>query len=320
MPFQPETQEWAGESAVLLVHGIGNAAVGDYADVAREVKDSLGADAKCAVYELFYDVFNDWFKEKTQFAKQIGMLTKLVRSRQPDGQLAETVAEFAGDVVWPLFSTAARAAVRTAFTAQLRQMMIDGMTSTGKVPGELRFSIICHSLGCLHTYEGLHAMASDPALNLRPFTDGLRFRSVVFMASPVQLIRTLGLSGGGLVPEGLASLSATGLAIPFETAMGRPHKSARRWVSVTGDLDPVGGHFLRKKEDWAYMNVVDADAVAIVDRQNLIAGGDDRGNLLSILRQSLSQHKAPTITAENPHSWIGYVQRHRSDLGQWLLT
>ena len=322
-PFEPQTKTWTGESAVLLVHGIGNAAPGDYAEVEEAVNTALVGE--CTVYALYYDVFNDWFRDKTQFTNQIARLTGFLQRKQTEdnladggGKLADTIAEFAGDIIWPLFALASRATVRTAFIAQLRQMVLDGMRSTGKLPGELRFSIICHSLGCFHTYETLHAIANDAAMNLRPFTDGVRFRSVVCMASPVQLIRTFAESVRDVVPSGLASTLAGGLAIPSETVFGAARKSVQQWVSVTGDLDPVGGHFLRDKADWAYMNLAEPEAVAFVDRQPLIEGVDEREQLFTILASSLREGQPPSIQPNNPHSWMGYVRNHLDKLPSWL--
>jgi hypothetical protein len=37
-------------------------------------------------------------------------------------------------------------------------------------------------------------------------------------------------------------------------------KSARRFVSITGDLDPIGGFFVRTQAPWAYMNIEDPDS------------------------------------------------------------
>ena len=315
-PFQPQTQDWSGDSAVLLVHGVGNAAPGDYTDLAEAMRTTIGPDV--AIYSLFYDVFNDWFAEKTQFAIQIGRATTFLKSQQPADELGSTIAEFAGDVVWPVFSLAARATVKTAFIAQVRQMLVDGRRSTGKPLRHLKISIVCHSLGCFHTYEALHAMATDPALELRPVTDGVRFRGVVYMASPVQLIRTLAQSIGGVVPGGLASTLPSGLAIPSQRALGVRLRSAERFVSVTGDLDPIGGHFLRNQAPWAYMNIVDPNVTAIVDRQQLAGTGSEGDNLLEVLRSALSSAKPPEIRPNNPHSWLAYVERHQGALAEWF--
>jgi hypothetical protein len=313
-PHAPQPQTWQGDSAVLLVHGVGNAAPGDYTDVAAAVGGALGTTA---VYSLFYDVYNDWFREKTDFANQIQKVTGFIRSQQPQGALGDTIAETAGDVLWPLFSTGARASVTTAYRAMLRQMLQDGVRSTGLPMRDLRIGIICHSLGCFHTYEILHSIATDPTLNLRPLTDGVRFRTVVFMASPVQLIRTLAQSLGGVVPSGLATTLASGLAIPSEQAHGVQQASVNRWVSITGNLDPIGGHFVRRKADWAYMDVAGA-AEQIVDKQTITGSGTEEENLFTILRTALSQGRPPAISIENPHSWLGYIERHKTELAGWL--
>jgi hypothetical protein len=319
--FTPQSQDWPGDSAVLLVHGIGNAQPGDYTDLAKTVAAAPGIGKTCAIYELYYDVFNDWFKEKTQFTAEIGHLLAFLKSKQPANppdNLPETIADFAGDVLWPLFSLGARAAVTTAYRAQLRQIVLDGMRSRKKLPGELRFSIICHSLGCFYTYEMLHAIATDPTLNLRPFTDGVKFHGVVFMASPVQLIRSLGQHIGGLLPPGLATLAASGLGIPAEQAFGAAHSSVEQWVSVVGDLDPVGGFFVRQKQDWAYMNVTAPQAIAVIDPEILVGTGNVRADLVASLQTSLNAGAPPSIPLNNPHSWMAYVQRHQGDLAKWV--
>lgn len=93
----------------------------------------------------------------------------------------------------------------------------------------------------------LHTIATEPAHTLQSLTDGIRFRSVVFMASPVQLIRTVGQAVSGLVPPNLATLATSGIGNPFEQALGVTRTAVERWVSITGDLDPIGGHFVRRK-------------------------------------------------------------------------
>jgi hypothetical protein len=310
-PFTPQTQAWPGDTAVLLVHGVGNARAGDYTDLAHAVRAAVGPDV--AIYSLFYDVFNDWFTEKTQFSGQIQRLTAFIKEKEGQGQLPDTIAEFAGDVIWPLFALASRAAVGRAYLAQMKQIVIDGL-NRGLLKQQLKLSIVCHSLGCFHTYEMLHTIAAEPAHTLQPLTDGIRFRSVVFMASPVQLIRTLGQAVSGLVPPGLATLAPTGLAIPSQQALGVTRTSVERWISVTGDLDPVGGHFLRRKAPWAYMDVPGQQPIVVP--QVLVGAGTDEENLFTVLRTSLSQAKPPTLN--NPHSWLDYVKGPQVDLKSWL--
>lgn len=309
-PFTPQSQVWRGDQAVLLVHGVGNAKAGDFVDITKAVQDAAGPDV--AVYSLVYDVFNDWFSEKTQFSTQIKRVTAFIKSKEGDGQLPDTIAEFAGDVVWPMFSLASRQSVQRAYLAQVKQIVADGLRK-GLLKHDMRVSIICHSLGCFHTYELLHTIASEPAHTLRPLTDGFRFRSVVFMASPVQLIRTLGGAVSGLVPSGLAVMAPSGLGNPVEQALGVAKTGVERWVSITGDLDPIGGHFLRRKAPWAYTDV--PGQTSFVVRQPLIPG-DEATNLFTVLRTSLSQGQPPTLN--NPHSWLEYVKAPEVDLKTWL--
>jgi hypothetical protein len=309
-PFKPQSLTWPGDQAVLLVHGVGNAKPGDYVDVIKTVQDAVGPSV--AVYSLFYDVFNDWFSEKTQFSSRIKRLMSFIKEQEGDGALQDTIAEFAGDVIWPLFAIAANQSVHRAYTAQLKQIVLDGRNA-GLLKHQLRLSIVCHSLGCFHTYEALHAIATQPEHTLTPFTDEIRFRSVVFMASPVQLIRTLAASLSGLVPPGLATTAAAALGNPAESAFGVSKTSVERWVSVTGDLDPIGGHFLRRKAPWAYMDV--PGQTSIVVPQTLV-GGNDEANLFTVLRTSLSQSNPPTLN--NPHSWLDYIKGPEVDLKTWI--
>ena len=310
-PFTPQSQTWLGDSAVLLVHGVGNAKAGDYTDVEQVVRAAVGPNV--AIYFLLYDVFNDWFSEKTQVSGQIKRLMGLVREKEGDGELPETIAEFAGDVIWPLFANASRAAVQRAYLAQMKQIVLDGLNS-GRLKHQLKLSIICHSLGCFHTYEMLHTIATQPAHTLQPLADGIRFRSVVFMASPVQLIRTLAQSVSRLVPPELATVAASGLGNPFEQAFGVTKTSVERWVSITGDLDPIGGHFLRNKAAWAYMNVTGQESIVVP--QTLLPGGDDKENLIAVFKRSRSELKPPSLN--NPHSWLDYVNGHQGRFPQWF--
>jgi hypothetical protein len=318
-PFAPAPQDWPGDSAILLVHGVGNAKPGDYTDVVAAVRDAVGDDV--AIYTLFYDVFNDWLTAKTDVKAQVGQLMRAVRSQQEaDDSLAEAIAEFAGDVLWPTFSGGARSAILRSYEVVLAQMVKDGIRSTGKLARELKLSIICHSLGCFHTYEALHGISKNSMLKLRPFTDGVRFRSVVFMASPVQLLRTVTQGINSLVPPGLATLLPPNLSIPIEKAPLGSKKSVERWVSVTGDLDPIGGYFLRKKADWAYMNVAEPESVFHVDKQVLVgdAAASERDRLRNLLKLARSSFNPPSLDLNNPHSWLGYVERHKTELPIWI--
>jgi hypothetical protein len=92
--------------------------------------------------------------------------------------------------------------------------------------------------------------------------------------------------------------------------------STANWISVTGDLDPIGGHFLRNKSAWAYMNV--AGQKSFIDNQALAGGAGDDVKLASLLKGALSTQGAPSLKLSNPHSWLGYIDRHKEDLGTWL--
>ena len=310
-PFQPQSQKWRSDQAVLLVHGVGNARRGDYVEVTKAVQDAAGDDV--AVYSLFYDVFNDWFNEKAQAVNKIKKVMEVFKANEGDGQLQETIAEFAGDIIWPMFATASRESVQSAYRLQMKQIVADGLQA-GLLKQQQRLSIVCHSLGCFHTYELLHTIATQPGHTLRPLSDGIRFRSVVFMASPVQLIRTLAGAIGGLVPSGLATVAAAGLGVPSEEGLGVVRTSVERWISVTGDLDPIGGHFVRRKAPWAYMDVPGQQSIVVP--QAIVGGPDEELNLFTLLRTSISAGKPPTLN--NPHSWLDYINGNQVDLKTWL--
>lgn len=308
----PTSQAWTGDQAVLLVHGVGNARPGDYVEVAQAVREAAGPDV--AVYSLFYDVFNDWFAAKTDVATHLQRLTAFITQKEGEGELSARLAEFAGDVLWPAFSASSRLTIQHAYALQLKHIVDDGLRA-GLQKHDMRISIVCHSLGCLHTYELLHELATNPAHALQPFSDGFRFRSVVFMASPVQFIRTLAGSLGPLVPPGFSTRAGAGLVNPSEAGIaGVVRPSVERWISVTGDLDPIGGHFLRRKADWAYMNVPGQQSIVL--RQTLAGEADEERNLISAVVGSLRPDGPPTLN--NPHSWLDYVTSPEVTLPSWL--
>lgn len=311
-----QSQDWPADKAILLVHGVGNAQPGDYQDLTQAVRDALGpAAGEFAIYHLFYDMINDWFAKKSQLQDKLEGLLGFVRAEVPPSDLAESMIEVVGDVLWPVLSQSARAAVRELYLAQLKQMVLDGLRAVSS-PRDMKLNIISHSLGCFHTYEALHAAARYGSHMLRPATDGVRFQNVVLMASPVKLIRSVALGMGPLVSKRWsATLDDGGLVIPSEESFGDQVQSAHRWVSITGQLDPVGGYFLRTKADWAYMDIPGQES--IIDDQDLLNLGDD-ADLASVLRSALRENSAPDIGINNPHSWLAYVRNHETELQQWL--
>ncbi len=305
MPWDgPVSMEWPDNRALLLVHGIGDAGPGYYDEIIATLKHVPGVDwDRYAIYPYLYDFLNDWFAEKIQLADRVDNLRKMLGLEIGDGEFGQAIAESVGDIIGPVLSLAVRSATRAAYLAQLKQMVLDGM-SPGRPAMALRMSIVCHSLGCFHTYEALHAAVREPGL--RPATDGVVFANVVFMASPVQLIRTVAGRLGPLVPDAndLATLAGDGLTQPSEMAGGKNVFSVENWISVTGDLDPVGGHFLRQRQDWAYMDVP--------GQRSCIAEQDlgievSKESLAEVIKTALAGDALPA-GARDPHSWVGYVE------------
>jgi hypothetical protein len=319
MPFQPQTKQWTGSAAVLLVHGIGNVRQGDYPDLVAAVQKLLGAaSATTTIYQLVYDGINDWFADKTQLATLLDKAKELLKLKIGDAELSQTVADYAGDVLWPVLSLSARAALKEGYMAQLTQIVKDG-TAAGVPAADQSLSIITHSLGCFHTYEALHAAAKYQRYALQPASDGVRFANVIFMASPVQLIRTVSDGLGSLVPNRRWMETASGeqLTQPGEQTQDVGFvKSVDRWVSITGSLDPVGGHLFRKKLDWAYMEV--PGQISLIDDEQML-NINTKAELVAALKSSLQHGAAPDIKPNDPHSWIAYVNRNATQLNKWLV-
>ncbi|HEY0928574.1 MAG TPA: hypothetical protein VGE27_01540 [Gemmatimonas sp.] len=319
MPWNPQSQEWTSNRAILLVHGIGNAAPGDYKELLDRVKAALGPAAHdTVIYQLWYDQINDWVKNKLQVGSLLQQAVDTLSTSINDPEIGETMAEVIGDVLWPVLVAEARAAVRDAFLAQVKRMLLDAEASNID-PLDRKISIICHSLGCFHTYEALHHAAVMGTHALRPGSEGVVFENVIFMASPVQLIRTVADRMGPLVPNRrwLYSVKGDALSIPNEPLMlGGVTNSVNRWISITGSLDPVGGHFFRRRADWGYMNV-NGQFAALVDDQQLL-GIDSPAALLDTFLASRRPDAPPLYGMSNPHSWEGYVDRHAEKLREWL--
>lgn len=318
MPTAPISLDWPGKRALLFVHGVGNATAGDYASLVGSVRALLGPDAaQFAIYELYYDVYNDWMTDKLPLADGVSALASQVKAEFGDDELSTAVAEFAGDVLWPVLHLAPRTIIREVYLAQLKQIVRDGIRS-GVTPWDQQISIICHSLGCFHTYEALHVAATDPSHALRPLSNGTTFANVVFMASPAQLIRTVCSRIRTAVPEpdDLAVLRGDTLAMPGQSSVtGYFEPSVKRWVSISGELDPVCGFVYRRKLDRCYMDV--EGQISIVDDQSLL-GIRSTSDLAQRIREAVRSDGPPAITPQNPHSWQGYIDRHSDKLRQWL--
>ena len=319
MAFVPQTLDWPADSAVLLVHGVGNAKAGDYDGLLAQTRQILDpAATKFAIYQLYYDEYNDWLVEKTRATNLINAAKGRIGGLVGDADVAPAVAETVGDVIWPVLSRDARHMIKEMYLAQLHQILKDGARA-GHEPQFQRLHIICHSLGCFHTYEALHTAARIPGRMLGPASMGVRFGSVIFMASPVQLIRTVGRAMGALVPRPteLATLDPAGLSTPAETTQwGDVVQSADRVVSVTGALDPVGGHFFRRKAGDAYMDLPGQESH--VDPQTAL-NINTKAEWIAAIQSIVDGRGVPAVAVNNPHAWEGYVARHAQDLRQWLV-
>ena len=316
----PQTLKWPSDRAVLFVHGIGSSKQGDYDPLVDQLKALLGTDArKFAVYFLYYDQVNDWFAAKLQAGAVINKLVQFISSKQDGSTLGDAAADFAGDVIWPVLVADSRLAVRAAVMQQLQQIVLDGKAA-GVQPRDQHVSIIAHSLGCFHAYEAMTYASSNPAEGLGPASAGVILDNLIFMASPVQLIRSAGKSLGGAVPQRntLFSVSGKALEIPWEKGDDdEPVRCARRVVAITGNLDPVGGYYFRAKQDWGYMDL--PDQISLIDQEQAVkVGQSEELTLTAILRDALQNQGPPKITPENPHDWSAYLARHAGDLRGWL--
>ena len=313
----PQSQKWQSDRALLLVHGIGNARPGDYGALVAQLTNILAKQPKpYAIYVFYYDQVNDWFAQKNSAPLVVSSLVGSLRKGLDATRLGNVVADFLGDVIWPILLLDARDAVRTALLRQLQQIVLDGKQAGVRQPSQ-HLSIIAHSMGCFHVFETLHAAAKSTSEGLAPATDGVQFDNVIFMASPVQVIRSATASIRALVPRAsdLTCLSAPTLEMPSEDdGTGTRIPSAKQTISVTGNLDPVGGYFFRKQLPWGYMNL--PNQKSLIDQQEWV--DINEAELAGILQASLRDHAPPSITPENPHDWSAYVARHAADLNQWL--
>ncbi len=315
--FQVVSQDWTGKKgALLLVHGIGNSQQGEDQTILNTLEVILGDQINdFAVYQLHYDGINDWFKEKSDFESDIQKAANFFRQNIVNADLADTISEYVGDVIWPILSQSARSALRTAYLRQLQQVVADGLAA-GIAARRQNISIVCHSLGCFHTYEALHAAAKFKEHKLQPITNGVRFKNVIFMASPVKLIRSVaGALGKTVSKRWLATLDPAGLVQPSETIDGISIKSIKKTISIVGTLDPVGGYFLNKRADWAFM---DLPGQLTIENQQLALGTS-----LATLKKALDisepaninlSDARPVFGAKNPHDWSAYINNNGDEL------
>lgn len=322
MAIVPQSIRWPGKRAVLFVHGIGDAsAAGDQAFPVEAFKKTMGADAAdFAIYSLNFDFINDWAASKVGAAAHIDQWKRALGIKWGGDALATTVAEFAGDVLWPVLIPDIRLAVRDAVISQLLQISndrSDAADGRGEDPLDYGMSVIAHSLGCFHTYEVLWAIAHDPQYALRPASDNFCLSAAVLMASPVQLIRSVGDAIISLVPDvaTLATLDGP-LGLPAESRDGQLTSVAKRFLSMTGSQDPVGGYLFGARQDWAYMNLPGQENH--IDSQKLIEGDPKAVLTAALTGRAYTSANGSAVHVENPHSWEGYVSRNGAVLHQVL--
>ena len=275
--------------------------------------------SRIAVYTTLYDVFNDWVAEKTQCANLVAQLLSRLKFHFDSDALGQAAAEGAGDVIWPVLSLDARHALRDAIIAQLQRVVLDG-DRAGVRRADQKITILCHSLGCFHAYEALSAMAKEPSYRMQPVGDAVQFDNVLMFASPVQLIRTVSGWLGRLVPDAddLACLRGRQLERPGMLNLAdRFVPSARRMVSVAGELDPVGGYVFHRRLDWAYMIVPEQESH--VDDQSQLEIPTKQA-LAQSLKDALSGSKGLAFTRGNPHDWVGYVDRNAKVVKECALS
>jgi hypothetical protein len=325
MPFRPITLNWESPTAVILVHGIGNATPESLDPVENELRQAISEYAgSFPCYRFSYDFINNWVTEKTRLKKLISILKKQIAEKLGSADVTKVLTDYLGSILWPLLSVKIRRAIQKAIVLQLQRIVKDGISS-GYPKEEQKISIIAYSLGCFHIYEALHYCATHPEAQLQPATHGVRLDNVFMMASPVKLIRSVmsELRTAISKPDDLAVLSEPDLTFPFEKSFyGSITPMVRNWYSITGDLDLVGGYLMRRRLDWAYMHIPPNDglppATEVIERQewstiNII---DD---LIPLLKKAVSGKKIPRIELDNPHSLINYLQHHKPQLGQWFV-
>lgn len=310
MPFTPQSIDWPGTRAVLLVHGIGNASTGeDGAFPLDALHAALGDRADdIAIYHLNYDFINDWAATKVDFAAALATLKARIGEKLAGASDADTLADYIGDILWPVLSANIRFAVRDAFVAQLTQMQIDrteAAIARDSDPLDYGITIIAHSLGCFHTYEALWAVSTTPTYQLMPRSDLFTLEAVVLMASPVQLIRSCADAIRLLVPdvESLACVSKP-LGIPSEHHGAKSARCTDRFISVTGNHDPVGGWLGGKMISWAYMDVPGQESVVAPQRVLTLGTRNER---LSLALALATHDDNDGLPVNDPHSWAAYI-------------
>jgi hypothetical protein len=101
------------------VHGIGDASTGEDRALPLElVRQMLGDEApSVALFRMNYDVIDDWLATKSQFQTGITALKRVLALSLGAETIDATIAEYVGDVRWPIPSAELRFGVRDALVA-----------------------------------------------------------------------------------------------------------------------------------------------------------------------------------------------------------
>lgn len=316
----PVRRDWPADRAVLLVHGIGSAKQGDYDALETKLRDLLRpAKHPYAIYVLYYDYLNDWFAGKEQVRDLDQILRGELRKLQPATREWSAAVDLIGDIIWPVLLADARDAIQLAIRRQLQAMVDDARAAGISDAGDMRISIIAHSMGCFHTYETLHTLTRDPQSGFAPATSGLQFENVMFMASPAQMIGTLAGRIRALVPRAASLACLSPIAIPTErSAAGKDVPCVKRPITITGTLDPVGGYLFNNRWQAGYMDLSANPKALHIDDPQALLNIRSSSDLADVLTRSLREHARPDIGALSPHDWGGYIDRNRAKILEWL--
>ena len=316
-----QSQRWPQNKALLFIHGVGNVSPGGYAEVAEQIQNRLGDRTnEYALYFLYYNQLADGDAAQNESALTYARVVNGISNKLPHSKLSTVVADFVGDVLRPTLGASARVSARTAVLNQLRQLRDDGVAS-GVPAAQQHISVIAHSVGCFHLYEALSHAATDKNERLGPLSAQFVLEHLVMMASPLQLMRTIGKALGPALVNGnsIYAVSQPTLGIPAEVGANNALVScAKHVVSITGELDPIGGYFFRDAMTDAYMTL--PGQTWFVDEQHVTATrASEDLSLADIFQNALRDGSVPYIATDNPHNWAAYMQRHSDDIKSWLL-
>jgi hypothetical protein len=111
-----------------------------------------------------------------------------------------------------------------------------------------------------------------------------------------------------------AATVAKPLAIPSETRKGKTVMCTKDFISITGTHDPVGGHILGRRLDWAFMDIPGQHS--IIASQHLL-DIDTREGTAKALAHAFA---AGGPSLKDPHSWTAYIETQAKVVRGLVLT